>query len=51
MLIMKSMKSESAEGIELENQEYIRTLEQGKNYKYWEILAADIIKPAKMKEK
>ena len=48
MLIMKSGKRER---IELLNQERIKTLREKENYKYLEILEADAINQAKMKEK
>ena len=51
VLIMKSGKRQITEGIELPNQERNRTLEEKENYKYLEILEADTIKQAKMKEK
>ena len=49
--IMKSGKQQMTEGIELTNQENIRTLRENKTYKYLGIFEADIIKQAKMKEK
>ena len=39
------------EGIELSNPEKIRTLGEKETYKYLEILEADTMKPAEMKEK
>ena len=51
MLIMKSEESESAEGIELQNQKCIRMLGEKVNYKYLGILEADTIKQAEMREK
>ena len=39
------------EGIELPNQEKIRTLGEKETYKYLEILKADTIKQAEIKEK
>ncbi len=51
MLIMKSGKQQMTEGIELPNQEKIRTLGEKETYKYLGILEADIIKHAEMKEK
>ena len=51
VLIMKSGKQQMTEGIELPNQEKIRTLRENKTYKYLGILEADTIKQAKMKEK
>ena len=50
LLIMKSERRETAERIELPNQERIRTL-GGKKNKYLEILKTDTIKQAKIKEK
>ena len=38
MLIMENRKRETTKGIELPNQENIRTLEEKENYKYLEIL-------------
>ena len=51
MLIMKSGKRYMTKGMELPNQEKIRTLEEKETYKYLEILEADIIKQEEMKEK
>ncbi len=39
------------EGIEMPNQERIRTLEEKENYKYLGILERDDIKETKMKKK
>ena len=50
MLIMKSGKQQMMEGIELPNQEKIRTLEEKEIYKYLGILEADTIKHVEMKE-
>ena len=50
-LIMKSGKRHMIEGIELPNQEKIRTFGEKETYKYLEILEADTIKHAEMKEK
>ena len=45
MLIIKKMgKRESAEGLELANQECIRKFGEKENYKYLGILEADTIK-------
>ena len=44
MLIMKSEKREATEGIELPNQESIRTYGEKENYKYLGILEVDTIK-------
>ena len=49
MLVMKSEKRYMAEGIELPNQEKIRTLREKEAYKYVGILEADTIKQAEMK--
>ena len=49
--IMKSGKRHMTEGIELPNQDKTRTLGEVETYKYLEILEADIIKHAEMKEK
>ena len=48
---MESGKRQITEGIQLPNQERIRTLIEKKSYKYLGILNADTIKQAKMKEK
>ena len=48
---MKSGKRETTEGIELPYQERISTLKEKENYKYLEILKADTIKQAEIKEK
>ena len=47
---MESGKKEITEGIELPNQDRIRTLGKKKNYKWLGILEADTIKEAKMKD-
>ena len=51
MLIMKSGKRQMTEGIELINQEKIRTLGEKETYKYLGMLEADTIKHAEMNEK
>ena len=51
MLVMKSGKRHMTEGIELPNQEKIRTLGKKETYKYLGILEADTIKLVAMKEK
>ena len=51
MLIMKSRKQHKTEGIEIPNQNRIRTLREKETYKYLGILEADIIKQVEMKEK
>ena len=45
MRIMKSRKRQRSEGLELTNQEEIRTLWEKETYKYLGILEADTIKP------
>ena len=50
MLLKKSDKRHMTEGVELPNQVVIRTLEEKKAYKYWDILETDTIKQAEMKE-
>ena len=51
MIQMKSGKRETAEGIELQNQEIIRTLGEKENYKYLGILEAYTNRQTEMKEK
>ena len=51
MQAIKSEKGKTMEGIELSNQESIRTLGEKENYKYLEILKTDTVKQAEMKEK
>ena len=51
MLIMKSGKRHLTYGMELLNQDQIRTFGEKETYKYLIILEADIIKQVKMKEK
>ena len=48
---MRSGKRKITEGIELPNQEMIRTLGEKENYEYLEKLEVDTIKPVEMKEK
>ena len=48
---MKSGKRNLTEGMELQNQDKIRTLTESETYKYLGILEADSIKQVKMKEK
>ena len=48
---MKSWIGGMTEGIELPNQDKIRTLGEKETYKYMGILEADTIEQAKMKEK
>ena len=51
MLVIKSRKRYVREGIELPNQDKIRTLGEKETYKYVGILQADTIKQVYMKEK
>ena len=51
MLVMKSRKRHLTDGIEILNQDKIRTLGEKRTYKYLGILEADTIKQLKMKEK
>ena len=51
ILIMRSGKRHTTEGIELPNQEKIRILGEKENYKYLGVLEADTIKQMEMKEK
>ena len=51
MLIMKRRKGEMREGIELPDQERVRTLREKENYKNLGKLEADNMKLVKMKEK
>ena len=51
MLAMKSRKWHMTEGIELPNQEQIRTLGENETYKCLEILETDILKQVEMKGK
>ena len=48
---MKSGKQHLTDGMELPNQDKIRTLEEKEMYKYLGILEADTIKQVEMKEK
>ena len=48
---MKSGKRHPTDGIELSNQDKIRTLTENETYKYLEILEADTIKQVEMKNK
>ena len=50
MLVMKSGKRHLTDGMELPNQDKIRTLAENETYKYLGILEADTIKQAKMKD-
>ena len=51
LLVMKSGKRHLTDGIELPNQDKIRTLAENETYKYLGILEADTIKQVKMKNK
>ena len=51
MLVMKSGKRDMADGMELPNQDKIRTLREKEIYKYLGIVEADTIKQEEMKEK
>ena len=51
LLVMKSGKLHLIEGIELPNQDKIRTLAENETYKYLGILEADTIKQVEMKNK
>ena len=51
LLVMKSGKRTLTDGIELPNEDKIRTLAEDKTYKYLRILEADTTKQAKKKKK
>ena len=51
MLLMKSGKQHLTHGMELPNQDKIRTLGEKETYKYLGILEDDTIKQAEMKDK
>ena len=51
MLVMKSGKRQLIDGMELPNQDKIKTLAENKAYKYLGILEAETIKQVQMKEK
>ena len=51
MLIIKSRRRQITIGIEVPNQERIRTLGEKENYKFLGILEADTIKQVETKEK
>ena len=51
MLVMKSDTRNMTDGIELPNQDKMRTLEKNETYKYLGILEADTIKQVEMKDK
>ena len=50
MLVMKSSKRHITDGMELPNQDKIRTLEENETYKYLAILEADAIKQVEFKK-
>ena len=50
ILTMKSGKFESVEGIEVSNQECIRTFGEKESYKYLGMMEADNLKKAEIKE-
>ena len=51
MLVMKSGKRHLTDGMELPNQDKIKTLPENETYKYLGILEADTIKQVEMKDK
>ena len=51
MLVMKSGKGNRTDGMELSNQDKIRTLKENETYKYLGILEADSIKQVEMEDK
>ena len=51
LLVMKSGKRHLTDGIELPNQDKIKTLAENETYKYLGILEADTIKQVEMKNK
>ena len=51
LFVMKSGKRHLTDGIELRNQDKIRTLAEHETYKYLGILEADTIKQVEMKNK
>ena len=51
MLVMKSGKRHLTDGMELPNQDQIRTLAENETYQYLGILEADTIKQAEMEDK
>ena len=50
MLVMKSGKRHTTDGIELPNQNKMGKLGENETYKYLEILEADTIKQVQMKD-
>ena len=51
MLVIKSGKRHLSDGMELPNQDKIRTLAENETYKYLGILEVDTIKQVEMKDK
>ncbi len=51
MLVMKISKRHMTDGIELPNQNKIRTFAENETYKYLDILDADTIKQVEIKDK
>ena len=51
LLVMKSGKHHITDGMELPNQDKIRTLVEKETYKYLDIFEADTIKQVEMKDK
>ena len=51
LLLMKSGKRHMTDGMELPNQDMIRTLGEHETYKHLDILEADTIKQVEMKDK
>ena len=51
ILVMKSGKQQQTDGMELPNQDKIKTLAENATYKYLGILEADTIKEVEMKKK
>ena len=51
MLVIKSGKRHLTDGMELPNQDKIKTLGEKEAYKYWGILEADTTKQVEMKDK
>ena len=49
MLVMKSGKRQLTDGMELQNQDKIKTFAENETYKYLGILGADTIKQVEMK--
>ena len=51
MVLMKSGKRHLSDGLELPNQDKIKTLTENETYKYLDILEANTIKQVEMKDK